>query len=590
MLAATGRWRRALTRRLANIEGRSEAFDSSVECLICLASAFDMPKAKSKWFQCRAGHLLCETCCNTVSGTAPCSACTLPMGASLTTSMGSIRCRALEAVVEMLLLDVEETRDAACQADGWIEADQTTSCPTLTGDIAESTVAWAGDEGGDCTWPVPLAALARAPRYVPQEQLLPASGCDQASPLTSLQDRNELVSTAPPSLPTLQPSLMRVEPAAAHALGEPVEPLVPAIEQVEDLPTNLQERDELGNTALHLASKRGRADTVRRLIESGGKALLFATTWNGRTALHDAAARGQADVVGLLCDAGGCELLWVANADGNTALHLAACGGHCAVLELLVEAGGKELLFAKNLKGHTALHSASVKGRMEASRLLAAAGGKELLLFADAEGNTALHLAAHNGHVAVLEHLAEAGGKELLFAKNFKGRSALHQASIIDLVEAARVLAAAGGKELLLACDADGDTTIHLAAAYGHVGMLELLVEAGGEELLFAKGFEGRSALHAASSKGHVEAARVLAAAGGKDLLLVVEDDGNTALVVAAQYGHVGVVELLLEAGGKELLFAKSLDGLSALHEASIGGCSGAFCRWGQGASLGWYC
>ena len=430
MLAATGRRRRALARLLAEVEGRPEAVDSSVECLICLASAFDMSKAKSKWFQCRAGHLLCETCCNTVSGTAPYSACTLPMGASLTTSMGSIRCRALEAVVEMLLLDVEETRDAACQADGWIEADQTTSCPTLTGDIAESTVAWAGDEGGDCTGPVPLAALARAPRYVPQEQLLPASGCDQASPLTSLQDRNELVSTAPPSLPTLQPSLMRVEPAAAHALGEPVEPLVPAIEQVEDLPTNLQERDELGNTALHWASKRGLADTVRRLIESGGKALLFATTWNGRTALHDAAARGQADVVGLLCDAGGCELLWVANADGNTALHLAACGGHCAVLELLVEAGGKELLFAKNLKGHTALHSASVKGRMEASRLLAAAGGKELLLAADTHGNTALHLAARFGHFGVVELLVEAGGKELLFSKGFEGMHSMwHRSS-----------------------------------------------------------------------------------------------------------------------------------------------------------------
>ena len=190
MLAATGRRRRALTRRLAKAEGHSEAVDSSIECLICLASAFDMSKAKSKWFQCRAGHLLCETCCNTVSGTAPCAACTSPMGASRTTSMESIRCRALEAIVEMMLLDMEEIRDAACQMDGCIEADQTRSCPTLTGDIAGSTVAWADDEGGDCTGPVPLAASARALR-VPEEPLLPASGCDQAIPPTSLQDRNQ---------------------------------------------------------------------------------------------------------------------------------------------------------------------------------------------------------------------------------------------------------------------------------------------------------------------------------------------------------------------------------------------------------------
>ena len=70
---------------------------------------------------------------------------------------------------------------------------------------------------------------------------------------------------------------------------------------------------------------------MRRLIESGGKALLFATQKDGRTALHDAAAHGHVDVVGLLC---GSELLLVADADGNTALHLAAYGGHCAVLKL----------------------------------------------------------------------------------------------------------------------------------------------------------------------------------------------------------------------------------------------------------------
>ena len=88
MLAATGRRRRALAPRLAEVEGRPEAVDSSVECLICLPSAFGLSKAKSKWFHCRAGHLLCETYCNTVNGTAPCSACTsTTMGASLATSM-----------------------------------------------------------------------------------------------------------------------------------------------------------------------------------------------------------------------------------------------------------------------------------------------------------------------------------------------------------------------------------------------------------------------------------------------------------------------------------------------------------------------
>ena len=45
-----------------------------------------------------------------------------------------------------------------------------------------------------------------------------------------------------------------------------MEPLAPVIKQVEEHPANLQERDELGNTTLHSASKQGLAYTVLWLI------------------------------------------------------------------------------------------------------------------------------------------------------------------------------------------------------------------------------------------------------------------------------------------------------------------------------------
>ena len=107
---AKDRVRRALARRL-----EVAAVERSFGCLICLGDAFDSSRARSKWFQCREGHLLCGAC-SAVSCEASCSACTSPMGASRTTPMNSIRCRALEAMV--LFMDAgdgEESRDASCQ-------------------------------------------------------------------------------------------------------------------------------------------------------------------------------------------------------------------------------------------------------------------------------------------------------------------------------------------------------------------------------------------------------------------------------------------------------------------------------------------
>ena len=128
---AKGRVRRALARRL-----EVAAVESSFECLICLGDAFDSSKARSKWYQCREGHLLCEAC-SAVSCEASCSACTSPMGASRTTPMDSIRCRALEAVVLLMDAgDAEESRDVACQTAQRrnVEGTRDTACQTSSED------------------------------------------------------------------------------------------------------------------------------------------------------------------------------------------------------------------------------------------------------------------------------------------------------------------------------------------------------------------------------------------------------------------------------------------------------------------------
>ena len=123
------------------------------------------------------------------------------MGASRTAPMGSIRRRALEAV--LMLMDVEnavdETRDAACQTSPWdhcINADQTRSCCTRAEDIATLAVTYAGN----CTGLVMLAASKHTPS-VPEEQLVPSSIRDQAKTPTNFQEH--VGNTVQPLLPSL---------------------------------------------------------------------------------------------------------------------------------------------------------------------------------------------------------------------------------------------------------------------------------------------------------------------------------------------------------------------------------------------------
>ena len=92
-------------------------------------------------------------------------------------------------------------------------------------------------------------------------------------------------------------TLTTVEPAAMHALGEPVEPLVPAIQQVDKSAGARQAREYRFPLCVQ-------ARPSQHCAAADCKALLFATQKDCHTVLHNAAAHGYMDVVGLLCNVG----------------------------------------------------------------------------------------------------------------------------------------------------------------------------------------------------------------------------------------------------------------------------------------------
>src|SRR5271170_5722869 len=90
--------------------------------------------------------------------------------------------------------------------------------------------------------------------------------------------------------------------------------------------------DNYKQTALHLASENGHAETVQALLDN--KACIEAIDVFGSTALHKAALGGHVNMVSVLLAAGAC----VAKGDnmGDTALHAAAMIGRTKMVQELL--------------------------------------------------------------------------------------------------------------------------------------------------------------------------------------------------------------------------------------------------------------
>ncbi|KAJ7993746.1 hypothetical protein DPEC_G00257880 [Dallia pectoralis] len=114
---------------------------------------------------------------------------------------------------------------------------------------------------------------------------------------------------------------------------------------------NLRRRNELGETHLHLACKKGDLSLVKSLIEAG---LSVNQSDNaGWTPLQEASAAGFEDVVRVLLQAGAdCRGL-----EGLTSLHDAAASGQYEVVKLLLQYGSNP--HDRNAVGQTAVEIAS---------------------------------------------------------------------------------------------------------------------------------------------------------------------------------------------------------------------------------------
>ncbi|XP_032526645.2 ankyrin repeat domain-containing protein 11 isoform X2 [Danaus plexippus] len=108
-----------------------------------------------------------------------------------------------------------------------------------------------------------------------------------------------------------------------------------------------QQRNERGETPLHVAAIRGDHEQVKKLLDQGQNPDI--PDFAGWTALHEACSYGWFEVVTVLVEGG--ANVNAKGLDDDTPLHDATTSGNLKMVELLIERGADP--FAKNAKGKT---------------------------------------------------------------------------------------------------------------------------------------------------------------------------------------------------------------------------------------------
>lgn len=115
----------------------------------------------------------------------------------------------------------------------------------------------------------------------------------------------------------------------------------------EERKRSRQQRNERGETPLHVASIRGDHDQVKKLLDQGQDPNI--PDFAGWTALHEACSYGWLQVVTVLVDGG--ANVNAKGLDDDTPLHDATTSGNLQMVKYLIEHGADP--FLKNLKGKT---------------------------------------------------------------------------------------------------------------------------------------------------------------------------------------------------------------------------------------------
>lgn len=308
---------------------------------------------------------------------------------------------------------------------------------------------------------------------------------------------------------------------------------------------DVNSRDDIGRTALHLAAMNGQDAIVRLLLETN-KIDVNARDNIGRTALHLAAVNGQDTIVRLLLETDNVDVNSRGDI-GRTALHLVAMNGQDTIVRLLLETDKIDINL-RDAVGRTALYLATINGQDTIVRLLLETDKVDVNTKINIRGLTPLHLAAKSGHETIARLLLETGKIDVNSRGDDHGWTPLHLAAKSGHEAIARLLLETGKIDANLRTYSNNWTPLHFAAKSGNEAIARLLLEIGKVDVNLRDYDHGWTPLHVAAENGREIIVKLLLETGKVDVNSR-NNHGWTPLHLAAEYGYKTIVRLLLETG-----------------------------------------
>ena len=204
---------------------------------------------------------------------------------------------------------------------------------------------------------------------------------------------------------------------------------------IEDKGVSGDKSDKSDQPALHVASKAGNMDEVKRLLEGGAE--VDKEDKDGFTAVDIAILHGNLDIAQELSEKMNINTFWL----GETLppLHWAACLGRVNVVRELVNDGTG--INARDENGQTPLHWAAGKGHLDVAKLLV--DNKAEINTTNRFGDTPLHSASWHGHPDVVKFLVE--NKAHINKRMFLGSTPLTLANMRGRTDIVEFLQSEGG-------------------------------------------------------------------------------------------------------------------------------------------------
>lgn len=329
---------------------------------------------------------------------------------------------------------------------------------------------------------------------------------------------------------------------------------------------------------LHRVVLEGDSEGVRNILAkaatgSGGSSVRFlleAQNADGQSALHLACRRGSVELVEAILEYGEANVD-IVDKDGDPPLVFALAAGSPQCVHVLIKKGANVRSRLREGSGPSVAHVCSYHGQPDCMRELLVAGADPNAV--DDEGETVLHRAVTKKYTDCAIVILENGGSRSMAVSNGKGLTPLHMCvSTWNVAVIKRWVEVSSPEEISQAINIPSPvgTALCMAAAirkdHEKEGreLVQILLAAGADPTA-QDAQHGRTALHTAAMANNVELVRVILDAGVNANIRNVHN--TIPLHMALARGANACVSLLLESGSDCNI--QDDEGDNALHIAA---------------------